>query len=246
MELTQEIATALYKNTIQYLHDVTEKVPNTLSVLKSYYASKFTISQLQTKINLEGGHSKYDPRCRKCCLKLRQSGASYAVAPETKKSKFAQKLLKKAKRKQPLTKFQAKYLKKNDLTPGNRLIVTCTFCQKKATYVLNKPVKVRVDVNANQPIQGRAKKKKNKKKDKFCGLQKEAVVSAKRANVNSKQNENDNQECVNRVLNNPILKQRENQKKKKNLKKLNSMLKQSSQLKAPKNNLAQFLQSLAK
>mgnify|MGYP005985050701 FL=1 len=84
--------------------------------------SKFTISQLQTKINLEGGHSKYDPRCRKCCLKLRQSGASYAVAPETKKSKFPQKLLKKAKRKQPLTKFQAKYLKKNDLTPGNRLV----------------------------------------------------------------------------------------------------------------------------
>ena len=110
-------------------------------------------------------------------------------------------------------------------------------------------MKVRVDVNANQPIQGRAKKKKNKKKDKFCGLQKEAVVSAKRGNLNvnnSKQNENDNQERVNRVLNNPILKQRENQKKKKNLKKLNSMLKQSSQLKAPKNNLAQFLQSLAK
>jgi hypothetical protein len=38
MDLSEETVNVLYKNTIRYLYDIVNKVPNTVNILKSYYA----------------------------------------------------------------------------------------------------------------------------------------------------------------------------------------------------------------
>ncbi|XP_044267812.1 uncharacterized protein LOC123013387 [Tribolium madens] len=228
MELPDETTNILYKNTIKYLHDVADKVPNGLNVLKSYYASKFRISELQTKICLEKSKNKLDARCPKCCLKLRETGASYLVKPEIIKSKFAKKLLKKVKARKRLSRFQAKYLKSNNIHAGNKLVIICNFCKKEVSHKCEKPIKRR---KYREKAQKR-NKKKLKKKDKFCGLKEEAVVSVQ---SNEKH----------KILNNEFTKRKEMLQEKRKLSKLTKMLKQKSNKKSG-SALTQFLQSLNK
>ncbi|EFA03380.1 hypothetical protein TcasGA2_TC013366 [Tribolium castaneum] len=226
MELSEEVTNILHKNTIQYLHDLADKVPDSLNVLKSYYASKFRISELQTKICLKKSKNKLDARCPKCCLKLRETGATCYVKPETHKSKFAKKLLKKVQAQKRLTHFQIKYLKNNNINAENTLVITCNFCKKEISHRCNKSVKRRKYQKAKNQ-----NKKNAKKKDKFCGLKEEAVISV--------QNE------THKILNNEFTKRKEILQEKRKLSKLTKMLKQKSNNKSG-SALTQFLQSLNK
>jgi hypothetical protein len=185
MDLSEETVNVLYKNTIRYLYDIVNKVPNTVNILKSYYASKFRISQLQTKITLEKNKNKSEARCPHCCLRLRETQSRYVVRPEVRNSKFAQKLSKKVDSSKKLTRFQTKYLKKNSLKTGNQLVTICGFCKKEVVRNCAKPVKQRVDANAIKSIP-KQKKRSKKKKDQFCGLEKE-VVSSVQAQINGKE-----------------------------------------------------------
>lgn len=71
---------------------------------------------------MEKSKNKADAWCPKCCLKLRETGASYFVQPETHKSRFAKKLLCKVKAGKRLSRFQKKYLKNNNTHAGNELV----------------------------------------------------------------------------------------------------------------------------
>lgn len=72
--------------------------------------------------------------------------------------------------------------------------------------------------------------KKKAKKDKFCGLQREAVMSVQSTDKN-------------RVINNGISKRKQIMKQKKNLNKLSNILKQNKNTKTG-SSLSNFLQSL--
>ncbi|KAJ8960889.1 hypothetical protein NQ318_020188 [Aromia moschata] len=180
METEAENDNKLFQNSIKYLHSISNVKALNVPALKSFYSTKGRLMELRNAIYLPFNLTRTSVRCQRCLINLSDGPASYKIKAQEKKSKFARKVLGKFHRDKPLTKYQRKYIKHLDEFNGNHLAITCKFCKKESLIKLEKPKKtVRSKGSKNIP----QKKKRIKKKDKFCGLNEEAVLSLTPQNV---------------------------------------------------------------
>ncbi|KAJ8921024.1 hypothetical protein NQ315_015820 [Exocentrus adspersus] len=170
----------IFQNSVSYLHNISSMGFNP-PALKCMYLTKARLMELRKNIQLPFYTTKSTVRCQRCFLNLIDGPASYKVTPEEKKSRFARRMLTKLDEDKPLTKYQRKYVKRLNQFKGNRLMITCKFCKKECLIKMAKPKKL---VTAKDLKITKQKKKKTKKKDKFCGLKKDVVLSVTPQNVN--------------------------------------------------------------
>ncbi|KAJ8968595.1 hypothetical protein NQ314_002261 [Rhamnusium bicolor] len=253
----------LFQNSIKYLHSVSHLPALNVPVLKSFYSTKGRLMELRRGMYLPSNMTRTSVRCQRCLLNLLDGPASYRIKAEQKNNKFARKVLAKAQRNKPLTKYQREYLDRFSNFSGNQLAITCKFCKKESLIKLQKPeraIRSRVSTVLSQ------KKKKNKRKDKFSGLNQEAVLSLAPQNIrklnnscislnssdkkarfklSKKENLEESKKVV--VAKEKVIKSNNNKRKKnKSLNKLNEYLNKSntSKINNSSSNLKQFLLGL--
>ncbi|VEN38383.1 unnamed protein product [Callosobruchus maculatus] len=165
MELTEkEDEKRIFKNSIEYLHQISSflKTP----ALKTVFNTKSRLMELRQGIFVPSGKVQ----CQRCLLNFHDGPAKYRIKKSKKMNKFAKKMKAKEQKGKPLTAYQRKFLKKFKYHEGNTLVIKCKFCEKTASFPLTKPKKVK-------PILLDTPKKKRKRKDKSCGLNKEVLRS---------------------------------------------------------------------
>nr|CAI5868288.1 unnamed protein product [Callosobruchus analis] len=169
MELSQkEDEKRIFKNSIGYLHKISSllKTP----ALKTVFNTKSRLMELRQGIIVPSGLNRPSVQCQRCLLNFHDGPARYRIKKSQKLNKFAKKIRTKDHKGKPLTAYQRKFLKKFKYHEGNTLVVKCKFCKKEVSFQLPKPKKVK-------PILLDTPKKKRKRRDKSCGLNKEVLRS---------------------------------------------------------------------
>lgn len=249
--------------------------------LFTYFSCTFSTKCRLLEVRENITYSKA-PRCPKCYTYFSNNVKTCKIQSERKTCRFARRLLLKCARNEPLTQYQNKYKKRMKQTSGNKLVIhlvsfnkhfviflcifqmsTCSTCRTQAEQHLTKPKKE--STLKSEPLNTGSKKKK-KRKDKFSGLNKQAVLSAfkdkcsEKVSTNlTKNNDSANHNAVSTSLkkNNKVtLKvniknkhvekikvQKQTRKINNNLLKINSML-HRSETESNANSLKNFLKNL--
>nr|XP_023015117.1 uncharacterized protein LOC111504675 [Leptinotarsa decemlineata] len=259
MSISLEDEMKLSQNSIQYLHNLSTSEELKEPILQSAFSIKRRLIELRRNTFLPTSVVKGNQRCPRCLLNWSEGPASYRIKSGPKKHEFAKKINSKLKQGLVLTSYQTKYFKKMDNFEGNYLVVTCKFCQKETDIKLEKPKKIKKSKSSTL-----VKQKKKKKRDKFCGLNQDVVLSL----THQKTPKLDNSDTVSldsEIMHTPKLKLskrdsgvqkvptlekniKENAKKKKkknkNLNKLSEVLNSSNTSCSPSTNLKHFLKGL--
>nr|CAH7714770.1 unnamed protein product [Callosobruchus chinensis] len=169
MELAErEDEKRVFKNSIQYLHQISSflKTP----ALKCVFNTKSRLMELRQGIFVPSGPNRPSVKCQRCLLNYHDGPARYRIKKTEKLNKFTKKIKAKEQNGKPLTAYQRKFFKKFKYHEGNTLVIKCKFCEKAASFQLPKPKK-------EKPILLNTPKKKRKRKDKSCGLNREVLRS---------------------------------------------------------------------
>ncbi|KAG5896882.1 hypothetical protein JTB14_033522 [Gonioctena quinquepunctata] len=172
MSISAENELKIKKNSIKYLHALSTSQELDNPILKSIFSTKRRLTELRQNIFLPSNVAKPHVKCQRCLIDWSEGPASYRIKPKPKKHKFARKIASKVKHGLALTEYQQKYLKKMNTFDGNFLTIKCKFCNKNSNVQLDKPKKI---VDTKAPTM--TKQKKKKKRDKFCGLNQDIVLS---------------------------------------------------------------------
>ncbi|XP_018564662.1 uncharacterized protein LOC108906018 [Anoplophora glabripennis] len=163
----------LFENSISYLHNISglNCNPAATPALKCLHLTKARLMELRRHIRVPS-RTTTATNCVRCFLSIDDGPASFRIKAEEKKSRFARRILSKKQKDKPMTKFQRKYLKRLRQFNGNQLVVSCKFCKKEYFVNMDKPKNL-IHTKRIKTSQ----RKKNKKKDIFCGLNEDVVLS---------------------------------------------------------------------
>ncbi|KAL1493768.1 hypothetical protein ABEB36_009458 [Hypothenemus hampei] len=163
------------EHSIKYLDQLTKFNMLNNPTLKSLYRTRSRLMELRHHVFLP--EKNINSRCQRCFLNFSEGMTKYEIQP-AQINRFTRAIFKKVETNVKLTKFQRLYYKKtkNKFPRGiqnqNKLISMCQFCHKKTELFINKPNR-KVVPTTKKLIKP---KKKQKKKDKFCGLNPNAVL----------------------------------------------------------------------
>lgn len=265
------IVTAITVNKVKHLCQSANTLPASTAqnILKSYYLTKCRAMTLSGRISLPKRFTSSTIRCPRCCVQYEETPTAFKIQPERKKSRFARRLLKKSASGENITRFQEVYLKnlirKRDVDTHNNLVMTCGVCKRVTNENLQKPERLDIGAVDEMATQNMSKScKKKKKKDRFSGLNKEAVLSASphnksfstshfmplqatpvtKSHSERKEKVHKKNLFVENKQNSKISKKSKEKERKKNLKGLQNMLNSPKQKKSPSATLKHFLTTI--
>ncbi|XP_076270664.1 uncharacterized protein LOC143202765 [Rhynchophorus ferrugineus] len=140
IESVQNQDDAIFKNSILYLHQLTNSTQLNVTTLKSLYRTKCRLMELRNHVVMQ--NAKRVSRCERCFLEMSDT-AKVEIHP-VKTTRFAQKILAKVKDKKLLTSCQRQYYRKLskkkllDMKNKQKLVKFCRFCGKKSETIISK------------------------------------------------------------------------------------------------------------
>ncbi|KAK9869382.1 hypothetical protein WA026_003139 [Henosepilachna vigintioctopunctata] len=171
----------IFKNSIKFLYNISDAIPNNVPSLKSYCALKSRILEIRSKLYLPQQMTKATVRCSRCCTSFTDYTPSVELKPKRKISKFAKKILKKIKNGKKLTTYQKNYSEHLTNIDCNIINTECQNCKNETKIEVK--IEAKCPNENNNLINQKVISKKKKKKDKFCGLNESVVKSISKENV---------------------------------------------------------------